>query len=90
MNKSEVRNVLTGVMAASPEELRAAAHEICQYRTPTGDMPERFQAVSAAIEDAIVVILTNVPACGDRTAAIRSLADVRMVANRAISLQGMF
>lgn len=74
----------------SPEQVREAAHEFCTYHAPTGDKPARFAAVSKAVEDAIVVLVEHVPPSGDRTAAIRMLADARMVANRAISLDGAF
>lgn len=84
-----VRDSLTRGTSATPE-VRAAAHEFCTYHTPTGDMPDRFAAVSQAIEDVIVVLVENCPPSGDRTAAIRMLADARMVANRSISLNGAF
>jgi hypothetical protein len=87
---SKVRHILTGPGPHSAEEIRAAAHEFCTYHAPTGDKPARFAAVSRAVEDAIVVLVETVPPSGDRTAAIRMLADARMVANRAISLDGAF
>ena len=86
-----VRQTLTQATGnTNMDDVRAAAHEFCIYHTPTGTMPARFVAVSKAVEDAIVALIQNVPPCGDRTAAIRMLADARMVANRAISLDGMF
>lgn len=84
-----MRDVLTKGTKGSAE-IRDAAHEFCTHHAPTGDMPARFTAVSKAIEDAIVVIVENVPPSGDRTTALRMLADARMVANRAISLDGQF
>lgn len=71
-------------------EIRIAAHELCHYHAPIADMPQRFEAVSQAIEDAVVVLVSVCPPSGDRTAAIRMLLDARMVANRSISLNGAF
>lgn len=71
-------------------QIREAAHEFCSYHKPTDEMQVKFLAVSKAIEDAIVTLVNNCPPCGDRTAAIRMLADARMTANRSISLEGAF
>lgn len=90
-NILNVRAVLAHSNALADEDtIRAAAHEACSYHTPSGDMPARFAAVSKAIEDAVVALVQNCPPSGDRTAAIRQLLDARMVANRSISLNGVF
>lgn len=90
MSPSTLRGTLTGTIPAPAERVRQAAHQFCTYHAPTPEKVEHFAAVSKAVEDAIVAITEHVPPSGDRTAAIRLLADARMTANRAISLDGAF
>jgi hypothetical protein len=59
-----------------------------KYKKPTEEMLPYFEAVADAISKAFYVIAESVPACADRTLALRRLQEARMWANAAISFEG--
>jgi hypothetical protein len=73
-----------------PKELRGNddLEKLFTYQPPGEGDGTRFIAVAKACENAARVIVENVPACADRTTAIRHLVDARMNANMAIALDG--
>lgn len=63
--------------------------KLCRYKKPEPEMQPDFDAVSNIIEYAVRVFKEHVPACPDRTVAIRHLLHARMVANSAIIFEGV-
>ena len=66
-----------------------ATTEIFTYHAPTPDQLPKYAAVRTAALEFARVIEANVPACADRSAAIRKLREAVMTANAAIALEGL-
>lgn len=76
----------------SAEELREQEEswleDVFSYHAPKDDQPQRYERIRAAAKEFARVILDNVPACADRSAALRKLREAVMTANAAIALEG--
>ena len=62
--------------------------ELFTYHKPTGDQPERYEAIREAAKTFARVLLDNTPPSADQTAAIRKLRESVMTANASIALGG--
>ena len=62
--------------------------ELFKYHSWTQEQKERGDKVRAAIAAAYTVIIDVVPACADRTSALRLLRTARMESNHAITFGG--
>ena len=65
-------------------------HDMFQYHAWTDEMIAKGTAVRAALEEAVLAILRNVPPGPDRTVAIRKIREARMDANSAITHGGKY
>lgn len=63
--------------------------ELFKYHPPTKEQLPRYNAINQAAKNLAEVILANCPAGQDRSIAINQLRMIRMVANAAISLNGL-
>jgi len=61
--------------------------DIFSYHPPSGDQPSRYERIRAAAKEFAIAILRDVPACADRSVAIRHVRDAVMIANAAIALE---
>jgi hypothetical protein len=62
--------------------------EMMSYHAPDEDQKLAFTNIAAAAIIFANVLRANVPACADRTHALRCLRDARMWANSAVALKG--
>lgn len=60
---------------------------IFSYHAPTGDQPERYNAIREKAREMAHVIVDNTPESADQTAAIRKLRECVMTANASIALE---
>ena len=60
------------------------------YQPWNEDQTRRGREVTAALIEAAKTILRNVPECPTRTRALNNLVDARMIANAAITHDGLF
>jgi hypothetical protein len=66
-----------------------ALHDIfVSYHAPDADQIEAITAVRKSVEEIIATLLTHVPDCADRTAAVRKVREAMMAAKVAIVLKG--
>jgi hypothetical protein len=61
---------------------------IFTYHSPTGDQPQRYQAVREAALAFAKILDANVPDGADKSAALRHLRECVMTGNAAIALNG--
>lgn len=61
---------------------------IFSYHSPTGDQPQRYEAIRSAAKVLAQAIVDNTPASADQTAAIRKVREAVMTANAGIALDG--
>lgn len=61
---------------------------VFSHHHATPEQLEHFEAIHAAAKQLAQVILARVPACADRTAALRLLRETGMMACAAVSLEG--
>ena len=64
--------------------------EIFRYHPPTPNQEHAYHLVRDAARAFAFIIVTNVPNCPDRTAAIRKVREAVMTANAAIALGGRY
>lgn len=62
--------------------------EMFTYHAPTGDQPNRYEAIRSGAKSLALTIVNLTPASPDQTAAIRKLRECVMTANAAIALEG--
>lgn len=63
-------------------------NDIFSYHAPTGDQPERYEAIRSAAKVFATVLIENTTPCADQTAAMRKLRECVMTANASIALGG--
>ena len=61
---------------------------VFSHHHATPEQLEHFQVIHASAKQLALVILTRVPACSDRTTALRLLREASMMACAAVSLDG--
>jgi hypothetical protein len=66
---------------------KAQIDDIFSYHAPTGDQPERYDAIRSKARELAHVIIENTPSSADQTAAIRKLRECVMTANASIALE---
>lgn len=62
--------------------------QIFSYHPPTPEQIPHYEAVRAGAKEFARILDEHVPACADRSAAIRKLRESVMTANAAIALRG--
>jgi len=62
---------------------------VCTYQPATPDQMAHYLAINEGCQAMMRVIFEHVPPCADRSATIRLLREVRMMANAAIALKGL-
>jgi hypothetical protein len=75
--------------ASRPISDEEKVSELFTYHSPNAEQTQRYVTVRDAAKHLAMVLLHNVPAGADRTAAIRQLRECVMTANAAIALNGM-
>lgn len=55
------------------------------YHPPSGDAKDRFERITAAVQDAAVVVFLVCPPGAERDAAVLALRNARMWANASIA-----
>lgn len=80
---------ITRFEGASPESAKTI-DDMFEYHRWTDEQTTKGQKVRSALADAVKVIVENVPASADRSAAIRKLREARMDANSAITHNGKY
>jgi hypothetical protein len=63
--------------------------ELFHYHPPTSETIPKFAAINQAAKNFAEVVLQNCPAGADRSSVISRIQDARMVANRAIAVNGL-
>lgn len=71
-------------------EVEKAIDDAFQYHPWTAAQIEAGQNVRAILAEAVKIIVRDVPACPDRTTAIRKLREARMDCNSAITHGGKY
>lgn len=57
------------------------------YHSPSGNQPERYEAIRSKAKELARVILDNTPPSADQTAAFRKLRECVMTANASIACE---
>lgn len=74
------------------DELEAAysawLEDVFSYHKPEGDRPAKYERIRGAAKEFARVILSELPACADRSAALRHIREAVMTANAAVALKG--
>jgi hypothetical protein len=63
--------------------------ELFKYHPPTPETLPKCAAINQAAKNFAEVVLQNCPGGKDRSRAIEQIQDARMVANRAVALNGL-
>ena len=91
--RNEARNLARNITTRSSVRRSMSSSEILaeifSYDPPTPETLPKFQAINQAAKNFAEVILQNCPAGNDRSGAINCVRTARMVANAAISLNGL-
>lgn len=61
--------------------------DLFTYHPPTGDQPERYEAIRVKAKELAGLILEMTPGCADQSAALRKVREAVMTANAAIALE---
>lgn len=69
---------------------RAVIDDMFEYHPWTPEQIQQGGKVRAALAEAFAVIIENVPASPDRSAALRKIREARMDANSAITHRGKY
>jgi hypothetical protein len=77
------------VEASRPMSAAEILADLFSYHPPTPERLPKFAAINQAAKNFAEIVLQNCPAGPDRTAAFRLIQDARMVANRAVALNGL-
>lgn len=72
-----------------PMTLQEKLPEIFKYHAPTGDQPQKYEAIRNKARELAEVIVDSTEPCADQAAAIRLLRECVMTANAAIALRGL-
>lgn len=72
------------------QSVKDQIHDAFQYHPWTEEMIARGSKVRQALEDAVAVIIDNVPPSPTRSVAIRKLMEARMDCNSAITHDGKY
>lgn len=70
------------------DDIRREVHDMFQYHHWDDAKVVAGAAVRTALENAVLQIIEHVPACPDRTVAIRKIREARMDCNSAITHGG--
>lgn len=71
-------------------EVEDAIEDMFVYHAWDNEKVNKGSAVRKALQDAVRIIVENVPPCPDRSTAIRKLREARMDANSAITHGGKY
>lgn len=71
-------------------EVEASVRDAFEYHKWTPEQVEAGSRVRKILADAVCQIIKDVPACPDRTTAIRKLREARMDCNSAITHGGKY
>lgn len=83
-------NVIKGAGQASrPYSTEEIIAELFKYRAPNETTIPKFAAINQAAKNFAEVILASCPVGADRVRAIEAVRAARMLANSAISLNGL-
>lgn len=63
-----------------------AIDDIFQYHPPTGDQPQRYEAIREGARAFAKILVKNTPEGADQAAAVRHLREAVMTANAGIAL----
>jgi hypothetical protein len=63
-----------------------AIDNIFTYHPPTGDQPQRYEAIREAARTFAKILVKNTPAGADQSAAVRHLREAVFTANAGIAL----
>lgn len=72
-----------------PTSIETQIEEWFKYHPPTADQQAKYVALREKARELALLIAEVVPACADRTAAIRKLRESIMTANAAIACGGI-
>jgi hypothetical protein len=91
VRKEQEAALRTGDSSDRPTPRRSLADQIDEmftYHSPSGDQPNRYEAIRNGAKSLARTIVNLTPAGPDQTAAIRKLRECVMTANAAIALEG--
>lgn len=83
-------NSLNPTTAQDLENLKDGATDCFTYHPWSEEQIAKGKAVREALQNAYEVVITNVPASPDRSAALRKIREARMDANSAITFNGSY
>ena len=72
------------------DAVRAEVKSVFEYHPWDKEKIEKGRLVRAALEEAFLVVIANVPPCPDRTVALRKLREARMDCNSALTHDGRY
>jgi hypothetical protein len=78
-----------GTQAGRPYSSEEIVAEFFKYHAPTERTIPKYAAINQVAKNFAEVVLANCPPGTDRTTAIYSIRTARMIANAAISLNGL-
>lgn len=67
------------------DDLKEQIHDLCHYHPPDAERAKKHEAINAACEAFIQVIVENCPSSPDASAAVRLARQARMEANSALA-----
>lgn len=80
--------ITSGVPRDLTAEEHASLDDVFSYHAPSPAQVDAYAVLRAAGRDFAAVLMRLVPACADRTVALRCVREAVMNANAAIALEG--
>lgn len=75
-------------MNISDATVRAGGKDPFEYQAPTPEHIEAMKYTREALRQAATAVIAHVPACAERTLALRKIEEASMWANKAIVFDG--